>query len=42
VRKDRLLLTLDKTDSDLLQLVLRRSAGATWRLDQSVRDTTAR
>jgi hypothetical protein len=45
VRKDHLLLALDKGDSDALQREL-RSAGApsmvTWRLDQSVRDTTAR
>eukprot|EP00775_Hariotina_reticulata_P009337 gene9337-9500_t len=45
VRKDHLLLTVDKADSDLMQAVLSRAAAAAmvdWRLDQSVRDTTAR
>jgi hypothetical protein len=45
VRKDHLLLTIDKSDSDLMQRALAQAPAAamlTWRLDQSVRDTTAR
>ncbi|KAF6250816.1 AAA domain-containing protein [Scenedesmus sp. NREL 46B-D3] len=45
VRKDHLLLTVDKSDSDLMQRALAQAPAAamlTWRLDQSVRDTTAR
>jgi hypothetical protein len=45
VRKDHLLLTVDKADSDLMQRALAQAPAAalvTWRLDQSVRDTTAR
>jgi hypothetical protein len=45
VRKDHLLLTVDKSDSDLMQRALTQAPAAamlTWRLDQSVRDTTAR
>jgi hypothetical protein len=45
VRKDHLLLTVDKSDSDIMQrqLALAPAAGMiSWRLDQSVRDTTAR
>ncbi|WIA20873.1 hypothetical protein OEZ85_005221 [Tetradesmus obliquus] len=45
VRKDHLLLTVDKADSDLMQRALAQAPAAvlaSWRLDQSVRDTTAR
>lgn len=45
VRKDHLLLALEKFDSDRMQQEVRLAAAApmvTWRLDQSVRDTTAR
>lgn len=45
VRKEYLLLTVDKSDSDQMQRVIAQSPAAAlagWRLDQSVRDTTAR
>jgi hypothetical protein len=45
VNKEHLLLALDKDDSDGLQKTLRgvgSPALVTWRLDQSVKDTTAR
>ena len=45
VRKDHLLLALEKSESDRIQAELRLAAAApleAWRLDQSVRDTTAR
>eukprot|EP00878_Enallax_costatus_P046783 GHUV01057069.1.p1 GENE.GHUV01057069.1~~GHUV01057069.1.p1 ORF type:complete len:325 (+),score=37.41 GHUV01057069.1:877-1851(+) len=45
VRKEYLLLTVDKSDSDQLQRVIAQSPAAAlagWRLDQSVRDTTAK
>jgi hypothetical protein len=43
VKRDQLLVTLDKADSDVLQrrLLTGHPPGG-WRLDQSVRDTTAR
>lgn len=45
VRKDHLLLALEKSDSDRMQQELQLAPAAalvSWRLDQSVRDTTAR
>lgn len=45
VRKEHLLLTVDKSDSDQMQRVIAQSPAAAlagWRLDQSVRDTTAK
>jgi hypothetical protein len=45
VGKDHLLLALEKSESDRMQAELKQAAAAplvSWRLDQSVRDTTAR
>jgi hypothetical protein len=45
VRKDHLLLALEKSESDRMQAEVKQAAAAplvSWRLDQSVRDTTAR
>jgi hypothetical protein len=45
VRKDHLLLALEKGASDRISQEVRVAAAApqlSWRLDQSVRDTTAR
>jgi hypothetical protein len=45
VRKDHLMLALEKSESDRMQQEVRLAPAAalvSWRLDQSVRDTTAR
>lgn len=45
VRKDHLLLAFDKAESDRMDQERRLAPAAalvSWRLDQSVRDTTAR